>query len=907
LFYHPAVWWVSRQIRTEREHCCDDVAVTVTGDRAAYVRALAAVAEMSGGARRLALAATGGALLGRVRRLLGLPEAEAARGQRWLAGALALALCVLAAAGVATRAQDKAPAAKDLDAPKVYSMDIEVVDKELGEPLPNVPLKVRVGNLPQAYTTDVRGHALVDYAADAKYLSVTVDVPRYVPRRQFWTNSKQSVPIPGSFKLELERGTTIGGTVTDAAGRPVANAKVEINLQDKNDPETERVNFYSRFDAESDRDGRWRCDNVPSGIGRINFRLSHPDYASGTGTGRLPAPSLTDLRAQKAVLVMDKGFEVAGHVLDDQGKPLAGAEVVVFGRGANGHAPQSKTDAQGRFVLKHCERNPQALVLTSAAGRSPELKDVAIDKDRDDVEVRLEPGHTLRLRVVDGKGQPLAGARVRPETWRGSRALGWSGTTGADGRVVWNEAPREPVTYDVYAPEHVQVDKVLTATGEEQSVTLLPQLTVTGTVVDDQTNQPVENFRVVRGWTSAGRAAPFWDRNEREVRIEAGKFEYTETVARDGYATRIESDGYLPAESRTIKAEEGTVTLTFRLKKGTPLTGTLVTPAGKPLAGADILLVTPSSQIMIKNGAPTSQTFTLKTKSNEAGAFHLPPQAGKFTLLVVHPEGYAELTPEQLAKPAAFTIQPWGRVEGVVRVGNKPGAGQVVTASRPDQFRRVECTTKADDEGRFVLAFVPPGKANVAIQVKLGETPTSASYGFTKHQSIDVEAGRATRVTLGGTGRPVSGRLVAPAGLPAKVEWYYAHASITTKLDMPKRTLPPNWEKMDDAAKRQWNETWRARPEVQAYDKAIRNREYFPVRVEADGSFRVEDVTAGTYRLQVLLQEPPGTEPIGPGPTMATATREFTIEKMPNGRSDDALELGAITLTAARKDPQPAK
>jgi beta-lactamase regulating signal transducer with metallopeptidase domain len=31
LFYHPAVWWVSSQIRREREHCCDDLAVAVSG------------------------------------------------------------------------------------------------------------------------------------------------------------------------------------------------------------------------------------------------------------------------------------------------------------------------------------------------------------------------------------------------------------------------------------------------------------------------------------------------------------------------------------------------------------------------------------------------------------------------------------------------------------------------------------------------------------------------------------------------------------------------------------------------------------------------------------------------------------------------------------------------------------
>jgi beta-lactamase regulating signal transducer with metallopeptidase domain len=41
LFYHPAVWWLSRRIRAEREHCCDDLAVSLCGDPIAYASALA--------------------------------------------------------------------------------------------------------------------------------------------------------------------------------------------------------------------------------------------------------------------------------------------------------------------------------------------------------------------------------------------------------------------------------------------------------------------------------------------------------------------------------------------------------------------------------------------------------------------------------------------------------------------------------------------------------------------------------------------------------------------------------------------------------------------------------------------------------------------------------------------------
>ena len=40
LFYHPGMWWVSNQIRNERENCCDDVVVRSGGNRGAYVQLL---------------------------------------------------------------------------------------------------------------------------------------------------------------------------------------------------------------------------------------------------------------------------------------------------------------------------------------------------------------------------------------------------------------------------------------------------------------------------------------------------------------------------------------------------------------------------------------------------------------------------------------------------------------------------------------------------------------------------------------------------------------------------------------------------------------------------------------------------------------------------------------------------
>lgn len=97
LFYHPAVWWVSRRIRLEREHCCDDAAVqAMGGDALGYAHALAAL-ESWRPAHRYAMAASGGSLRLRIRRLVAPRTDEPASGGAWVLGA-ALLLAIGSAA-----------------------------------------------------------------------------------------------------------------------------------------------------------------------------------------------------------------------------------------------------------------------------------------------------------------------------------------------------------------------------------------------------------------------------------------------------------------------------------------------------------------------------------------------------------------------------------------------------------------------------------------------------------------------------------------------------------------------------------------------------------------------------------------------------------------------------------------
>jgi TonB family protein len=70
LFYNPALWWISRVIRAERENCCDDVAVAISGNAHEYAAALAVLEQNRWPGREPAVAATGGNLVKRIRRLL---------------------------------------------------------------------------------------------------------------------------------------------------------------------------------------------------------------------------------------------------------------------------------------------------------------------------------------------------------------------------------------------------------------------------------------------------------------------------------------------------------------------------------------------------------------------------------------------------------------------------------------------------------------------------------------------------------------------------------------------------------------------------------------------------------------------------------------------------------------------
>jgi beta-lactamase regulating signal transducer with metallopeptidase domain len=118
LFYHPAVWWVSKRMRVEREHCCDDLAVAACGSAVRYARALVELEGLCADAPALTVAANGGSLVDRIARLVGRAD-EPSRAARGLAAVLAVVSLATAVAAGSILFDRPAPTIVDLHAASV--------------------------------------------------------------------------------------------------------------------------------------------------------------------------------------------------------------------------------------------------------------------------------------------------------------------------------------------------------------------------------------------------------------------------------------------------------------------------------------------------------------------------------------------------------------------------------------------------------------------------------------------------------------------------------------------------------------------------------------------------------------------------------------------------------------------
>jgi len=205
LFYHPAVWWLSRRVRQEREHCCDDVAVEACGDVMEYAGALAQLEELRGSTSEPELAATGGDLLARIRRLMG-QSSEKSRDR--IPGPLGVTLAVAAVLGAAIGAGHTPAIHAQSSPPRVAQAAPAPVAQIQAAPVPAPPAQAKTP--PPAVVAPEPEVATSQTGVPAPAFEVA-SVKRYTPQvRPGILTVARSDPAPSQFQISGTRVSTRG-------------------------------------------------------------------------------------------------------------------------------------------------------------------------------------------------------------------------------------------------------------------------------------------------------------------------------------------------------------------------------------------------------------------------------------------------------------------------------------------------------------------------------------------------------------------------------------------------------------------------------------------------------------------------------------------------------------------------
>jgi len=320
----------------------------------------------------------------------------------------------------------------------------------------------------------------------------------------------------------------------------------------------------------------------------------------------------------------------------------------------------------------------------------------------------------------------------------------------------------------------------------------------------------------------------------------------------------------------------------------------VLTPGGAPAAGAQAALVPAGHWRYLVNGRsfkiyddPSIQTTT----ADNGGRIVLPGVKGDYLLVAMDPSGYAEMDRPTFESGGPVRLQPWVRVTGRMLIGTRPGAGLTVEAdgeesddpAQPYVHAFLDVTT--DATGGFLIDRMTAGKFVVARRTDY----------LMQMQEFTTQPGQTINVIIGGTGRPIVGRVKLPPELAQRTDLDITGDIYDAPAQLPV-PFPADVKNAPLSARQHWYAQFIQTDAGRAYLSREDDQlpQTYPMVIAADGTFRIDDVPAGTHEVGL------GVVPRGKSQVISNALANGEVHcivpEMPGGRSDEPLDVGDVPL-----------
>lgn len=383
-------------------------------------------------------------------------------------------------------------------------------------------------------------------------------------------------------------------------------------------------------------------------------------------------------------LALDSAVTVSGRVVDASGKGVSGADVYVEDREGWGRWPRpvsdtATTDAEGRFSIADAPSG-QLFAIATASGRAPgeaEVGNAGPGRAREGVTITLKDGGSLRGRVLDAQGAPVAGASVAfsPEEERRRRGGGGSVgprtapvTSAADGTYFIDSLPESSGYLAASSERGSGVVVVGVTAGSETiaDVTLESTGFVSGRVVDGN-GTPLAGARVFV-------AGDWRDPEQRARNSAAGRQFNVDSTDGDGRfrleglsgtTVTIAASGDGMGQER-VEARVGATDVEIRLASADLAVTVLTADGAKPSGDVEVWVMRPRGSGMRGGNRPLSPRIA------EDGTFHFGVTPGEWEVSA-EARGYGGVPPIRVtvvdgSDPAPVTIRlgKSGTVRGIL-------------------------------------------------------------------------------------------------------------------------------------------------------------------------------------------------------------------------------------------------